>query len=60
MTPADLQTIRKRKGWTQQGLADALDVTLRAVQFWEAGDRKIAPSMAKLIRMITSYSARGL
>lgn len=54
MTPAELQAIRKRKGWTQQRLADALDSTLRTVQFWEAGDRKIAPPMAKLIRLIAT------
>jgi transcriptional regulator with XRE-family HTH domain len=34
----DIKTARKAKGWTQQQLADALNVTRGAVAQWEMAD----------------------
>lgn len=39
MTPADLKAWRGRMGLTQPDLARRLGVTLRAYQYWEAGER---------------------
>lgn len=39
-TADDVRMTRERLGWTQQQLADKLGVSLRAVQYWEKGDRR--------------------
>lgn len=35
-TPRNLRSIRKKYGLTQQAVADLLDVTISALQRWEA------------------------
>lgn len=49
MTPADLKTLRLVSGLTQGGLAVLLGVNVRAVQRWDAGDRRIGPLAASAI-----------
>ncbi len=53
MTPAEILATRKRKGWSQQALADALLVSIRSVKHWEAGTRNISPTAAKLLKLLT-------
>ncbi|MBP7529804.1 MAG: helix-turn-helix transcriptional regulator [Syntrophorhabdaceae bacterium] len=47
MTPQDLKTWRKKNGYTQQGLADAIGIYQVTVARWENGTRAI-PSMLAL------------
>jgi DNA-binding transcriptional regulator YiaG len=42
MTPQELQTLRRRLGLTQAGLAGMLGVTPSTVARWEQGARKIS------------------
>lgn len=41
MTPLALQRLRKRLGWSQARLAEALDVHPQTVSKWERGERPI-------------------
>ena len=41
MTPAELKAIRKTLKLTQQGMADALGLSLGAIRKYEQGDRPI-------------------
>jgi len=41
MTPQDIKSFRKDKGYTQGQMAQLLGVSLRTVQYWESG--KVAP-----------------
>lgn len=49
MTGPDFRSIRERLGWTQQGLAERLGVTVRAVRYYEAGSRKVPGPVARLL-----------
>lgn len=53
MTPTEILATRKRKGWSQQALADALGVSVRTVKHWEAGTRNMSAPTAKLLRLIS-------
>ena len=46
MTPEDFKAWRERLDMTQQEAADAIGVTKRSVQMWEAGDRPIGRTVA--------------
>lgn len=62
-TSDDVIETRKRLGWTQQQLADALGVAQRTVRYWEGGDRE-APDYLKhaLWWLLDTYggSTRGI
>ena len=49
MTGAELKQTRERFGWTQQGLAERLGVSPRAVQHYEAGSRKVPGPVVRLL-----------
>jgi transcriptional regulator with XRE-family HTH domain len=49
MTPADLTATRKTLGLTQTQLGEAIGVSLRAIQHYEAGTRKIPKPVALLL-----------
>ena len=49
MTPEEFKHSRHDLGLTQQAMADALAVTKRAVQMWEAGDRPVNGTAALLM-----------
>ena len=51
MTGPELQTARTALGMTQGALASALGVDRRTVQFWEAGDRAIPETVARIVRL---------
>ena len=53
MTPAELTDARKALGLTQESLALAIGVSGgRTVRKWEAGDRAIPESIAKLVSIL--------
>ncbi|HUN01056.1 MAG TPA: helix-turn-helix domain-containing protein [Halothiobacillus sp.] len=54
MTPTDFRTIRAGLGMTQGGLASALGVSRRIVQYWESGERPIPETVARLMRLAAS------
>lgn len=45
---ADLKT----KGWTNASIADAIGVTVNAVEKWQAGKRNISPSHLILLNQL--------
>jgi transcriptional regulator with XRE-family HTH domain len=49
MTPSDLIATRKTLGLTQTELGEAIGVSLRAIQHYEAGTRKIPKPIEKLL-----------
>lgn len=49
MTPERIQAIREGNFLTQQELANAVGVRLRAVQYWLAGDRAPRGPAAKIL-----------
>ena len=51
MTPADFRATRTALGMTQGALASALGVDRRTVQFWEAGDRAVPETVARIMRL---------
>jgi DNA-binding transcriptional regulator YiaG len=46
-TPDEIRTVRKGLGLTQSSFADALGVSLRTVEEWEAG-RNVPPPYLRL------------
>jgi transcriptional regulator with XRE-family HTH domain len=46
MTGEDFKTWRKAMGLTQQQAADAIGVTKRSVQLWEADDQPVSRTVA--------------
>ena len=54
MTPAEFKEARARLGLTQSALAESLGVTLRCVQHYEAGHRKVSAPAAKLLGLLAS------
>jgi transcriptional regulator with XRE-family HTH domain len=50
MTAAELQAARSALGFTQGALASALGVGRRTVQHWEADERAIPETVAKVLR----------
>ena len=49
ITPAEFKHARHDLGLTQQAMADALAVTKRSVQMWEAGHRPVNGTAALLV-----------
>ena len=55
MTPAEIQSIRKRAGLSQSGLAALLRVSdLRTVRRWEAGDVPISGPTSIILELLDS------
>ncbi len=53
MTPAEVQSIRKRAGLSQSGLAALLRVTdLRTVRRWEVGDVPVSGPASIILEML--------
>ena len=49
MTGAEIRTARKRLGWSQSRLAEALGVTRNTVARWELGELRVErPEMLRL------------
>lgn len=52
MVPDEIRAARRILGYSQQRLADSLGVTLRAVCFWESGQKQMHEPTARLIRVL--------
>jgi len=52
MTAQDVQTLRRRLGWTQRALAAALGVTVTTVARWEQGARAVTPLAATSLGLL--------
>lgn len=58
MTANEILRIRKRLGWSQQRLADAVGVARNSVARWERGEMRIAEPAARLIRIIAEREGK--
>jgi len=58
MTPAELRAARTALGLSQRELAERLEVTIRALQMWEAGERAI-PGPARVALRLMLAPRRG-
>jgi len=47
-TPAEVRRAREKAGLTQKEAGALIGATLRAWQYWEAGDRKMDPAKWEL------------
>src|SRR3990172_10064581 len=54
MTSRELKAIRKRLGWTQKRLAEAVGITPNGLAMAERGVTGIGEPLARLIRLIAS------
>ena len=52
MTAREFIAARRALGLSQSGIAAALEVTPRAVKFWEAGERAIPGPAAVALRLM--------
>jgi transcriptional regulator with XRE-family HTH domain len=52
LTAPELRELRKRKGWTQERLANEVGVVYSTYQRWESGRQPIRASMENLLRRI--------
>jgi transcriptional regulator with XRE-family HTH domain len=56
MKAKELRGIRKRLGWSQRQIAEAVGVTTNSVARWERGEMNIGEPSARLIRMIAAQN----
>jgi transcriptional regulator with XRE-family HTH domain len=59
MQGKQLQTIRRRLGWTQVEMAAAVKVAPNTVARWERDERPIRESMAKLIESVYASAKKN-
>jgi transcriptional regulator with XRE-family HTH domain len=57
MTGKDVLKLRRRCGWTQAKLAEALGVTANTVARWERDELGIREPVARLIQLIAAQQA---
>jgi transcriptional regulator with XRE-family HTH domain len=57
MTGAALQRIRRRLGWTQQQLANAVGVTRNTVARWERDELGMRATAERVIRLVAEQHA---
>lgn len=55
MSAEELRLMRRRLGYSQAGLAGELGVSIRAVQSWEQGWRRIPAHVALLVRVLRPF-----
>lgn len=49
----DIRKSRKAKGWTQEQVAEAVSVDVRAYQFWEQGVH--VPELANFFKLVNLF-----
>ena len=59
MTAQELRQARQELGWTQSALASAIGTSIRAVKYYEAGQRPVPGPVEKIVT-ITLDLARNL
>jgi len=52
MTPLHVKELRRRLGWTQRELAEALNVTTTTIARWEQGARAVTPLAAASLGLL--------
>lgn len=52
LTGEDLRAWRKEQGWTQVKLARKLGCSLRAIQYYEAGERQIPLYIKRILDLM--------
>ena len=57
MKGADLRRLRRRLGWTQQQLADAVGVATNTVARWERDELRMRVTAERLVRLIAAQQA---
>lgn len=58
MSPAEFRAARERLGLSLDGMAQALEVTKRAVAFWEDGERAISGPVRVALRLMLAPAPR--
>lgn len=59
MTPEAVQSLRTALGLTEKEFAERLGVTVRAVYYWELGQRKPSGTAVRLMERMTNASSRA-
>lgn len=54
MTATEIRALRRKLGWTQVALAEAVGVSSNTVARWERGEMGISEPAARLLRKIVS------
>ena len=54
MTDVEIRAFRKKLGWTQVALAEAIGVTSNTVARWERGEMAISEPAARLLQKIAA------
>lgn len=57
MKGADLRRLRRRLGWTQRQLADAVGVATNTVARWERDELRMRVTAERLVRLIAAQQA---
>lgn len=52
MTKSQIRAFLKRRNWEPKDLARELKCSVRSVQYWLRGDRKMRPMTAQAIRRL--------
>jgi DNA-binding transcriptional regulator YiaG len=58
MTAKELKAVRQSLGFTQQGLADVLQVSRVTVARWETGERGVSGPVALLLQRLLQETHR--
>jgi transcriptional regulator with XRE-family HTH domain len=56
----ELRAFRKKLGWTQMALADAIGVTSNTVARWERGEMAISERASRLVKKSQPSNGRGV
>ena len=59
MKTRELKAIRKRLGWTQAQLAEAVGVTSNSIARQERGELGIRESLARLLRLVAEQAEKN-
>jgi DNA-binding transcriptional regulator YiaG len=54
MQGVEIRALRKKLGWTQMALAEAIGVTSNTVARWERGEMAISEPATRLLRKIAA------
>jgi transcriptional regulator with XRE-family HTH domain len=54
MAGGEIRALRKKLGWTQMALAEAIGVTSNTVARWERGEMAISEPAARLLKKIAA------